>query len=177
MTAAKKKPVKVTPPAPRKRRSAGDWAPMFLASLALSGNVRRACEDAGVARQHAYDYRDRSPAFRLQWKEAMAEAVERLEECAHGRATVGFQDKKRKLNLPPSDGLLKFLLAAHGGEKYRQAHSVKHSGDPANPLKLELKAEHDHRVDPAALAAFAADLAAAGLGGVPADGGAEPVGA
>lgn len=93
---------------PKKKRSAGEWRPVFLATLRNSGNVRAACEKAGIARKTAYDHKDRSPEFAAQWDEAIQEACDILEAAAFRRATAS------------SDTLLIFLLKANRPAKYRE---------------------------------------------------------
>ena len=39
----------------------------FLECLTETGNVRRACDHAGLSRQSAYDLRRRDPVFALAW--------------------------------------------------------------------------------------------------------------
>lgn len=82
-----------------------------------------------------------------------------------------------------SDTLLIFLLKGNRPEKYRDNVRVVQAGDPAAPVahahSVDVKGSVDvnatHRLDPAALAAFAADLAAAGLDDVPGYGHEQPV--
>src|SRR5688500_803796 len=97
---------KVTP----KKRTAGEWTAAFLAALANSANVRAACQAAGVSRETAYRYRDRSPTFRQQWATALEDACDVLEAIARQRAVT------------TSDTLMIFLLKAHRPAKYRETY-------------------------------------------------------
>ena len=109
---------KVTPKKrkPAKKRSAGEWRPLFLATLAQTANVRASCQKAGISREQAYNHRDKDKEFAKQWEDAMEDAIEVLEESARLRA------------LGISDTLMIFLLKAHRPEKYRERHEHKHSG-------------------------------------------------
>ena len=113
----------------------------FLAALAETGNVRRACEAAGVARSRAYELRDSDEAFALDWLRAQEEAADLLEEEARRRAVEGVDEPVfgsmgqgqgsgqvgtvRKY----SDTLLIFLMKGANPEKYRDRSEVKHSGE------------------------------------------------
>jgi hypothetical protein len=49
----------------------------FLAALASSGSVDRACEAAKVSWQLAYRLRSRDAAFRARWADILADAFSR----------------------------------------------------------------------------------------------------
>ncbi len=85
------------------------WRPKFLAALADSGNVRYACEEAGVARQVVYRAKHEDQAFAEQWRLAIEDACDLLEAVARDRA------------IRTSDRLLMFLLAAHRPDVYGKA--------------------------------------------------------
>jgi hypothetical protein len=89
-----------------------DWSEPFFASYRQSGNVRLACEAAGVTRQAAYARRDTDEEFAGRWAEAAESAVERLEDIAWKRAEAG------------SDVLVMFLLKGLRPEKYRDNPKV-----------------------------------------------------
>ncbi|HEX5269601.1 MAG TPA: hypothetical protein VFW33_03890 [Gemmataceae bacterium] len=77
-----------------------------------------------------------------------------------------------------SDQLLLALLKAHRPEKFKDNVKLEHTGTgKGGAIRHDHSGaiEHEHRLDPAALAAFRGDLVAAGLGDVLPDGGAEPV--
>jgi len=90
------------------RRTVGEWKPAFLGALSKSANVKYSCEVAGVNRQHVYDAREQDEAFAAQWRDALDDAVDTLEEAARGRA------------LKSSDLLMIFLLKAHRPDLYRE---------------------------------------------------------
>jgi hypothetical protein len=100
----------VTPKKTVRRRDAMEGREPFLAAFRRSGNVRAACEVAGVARQVVYRWRERDETFAEAWVEAKAEAIEVLEHEAHRRA------------MNSSDTLMIFLLKAAKPEVYREGH-------------------------------------------------------
>jgi transposase-like protein len=98
-----------------------EWREPFLSALRGSGNVRNACDVAGVARQVVYRWRDQEEEFSSEWSDAIAEAVELLEHEAHRRA------------MESSDTLLIFLLKAHKPEVYRESRA------PVGSSAIEVK--------------------------------------
>ncbi len=90
-----------------------EWKPAFLAAFHNSGNVRAACEAAGVNRPYVYEVRKKDPDFARAWDTALEEAIDILEAEARVRARAG------------SDVLLIFLLKAHRPEKYRDHYVVE----------------------------------------------------
>ena len=108
---------------PKKRR-AGEWTKVFLVTLANTGNVRASALAAGIARRHAYDYKDKHPDFAEQWKEALDQAIEVLEAVARQRA------------LTTSDTLMIFLLKSHRPETYRETTRHELTGPGGKPLTV-----------------------------------------
>jgi hypothetical protein len=106
----------------RSPRSAGEWKPVFLATLAESGIVRDCCRLAGVARSVAYETRDRDPEFAAAWADALEDACDGLAATARARA------------LESSDTLLIFLLKSHKPEVYGDRFRHEHSGADGRPL-------------------------------------------
>jgi hypothetical protein len=106
------------------KKAAGEWGPAFLAALSKSANVRAACQAAGISREAAYKYRERSAAFRAQWDTALEDACDVLEALAWRRASDA------------SDVLLIFLLKAHRPAKYRERWQGELTGADAGPLRL-----------------------------------------
>jgi len=135
-----------------KRRTAGEWRPVFLSTLRSTGNVRLACKTAGISRKTAYQWRNRSRRFRAEWDDAVDEAIDTLEGEARKRALAG------------SDALLMFLLRANRPGKYRE--TVRQEITGRDGQAIETKADDD-------TARRIADYIAAGL---KASGGAGPVG-
>lgn len=95
---------------PTPKKSAGEWRPAFLQALRNSGNVRAACQAAGIDRKTAYQHRDKYPDFAAAWQDALDEAIDALEAVARKRA------------LETSDTLMIFLLKAHRPALYRETH-------------------------------------------------------
>ena len=79
----------------------------FLAALSKGWSVSRAAQEAGVDRTTVYKWRDRSKTFAAQWREAVENGTDLLEDIAHKRAFEG------------SDTLLIFMLKARRPEKYK----------------------------------------------------------
>lgn len=84
-----------------------NWKPKFIEALRNSGNVRAACQAAGIARANAYKARSNDTKFCAEWDEAIADAVDTLEAVAWQRARTGL-----------SDQVLMMLLKAHRPELY-----------------------------------------------------------
>lgn len=115
---------------PKKGKTPRGWQSRFIASFSESGNVRAACEVAGVSRATAYRHRKDVASFREAWSQAEEEAVERLEETARKRAVDG------------SDTLLIFLLKAHRPEKYRERYeAIVRNGDKDIDVEIERLAQ------------------------------------
>lgn len=191
--------------APARKRTKPDWGPAFLAALSLTANIHAACVHAKISRSVVYERRDSDDAFAQAMREALDDATDDLELEARRRAHDGVRKPviyKGELMgrwvgptgeavadgkvegakfipltvLEYSDSLLMFLLKAHRPAVYRDSVKVTHAGDAANPVKVSGQVQHDHQLDPAAFAAFAADMAAAGLDRVQADGDGQSVG-
>jgi hypothetical protein len=116
---------------PKKRTTAGEWAPAFLAALRASANVRASCQAAGISRREAYRHRERSAAFREQWDDALNDAVDSLEAVARKRAVEA------------SDTLLIFLLKSHRPSVYRETYRHQHEGAEGGPLTLVVRVVDD----------------------------------
>src|SRR5579862_4930078 len=111
------------------------------------------CFGEGVEKHFVKDTRRLSPAARLLY------------------AGVKITREGLEIKMRDQDGAL-VNVATHLG-MFKEV--VEHKGDPDNPVKHEHSGAVEHGIDPAALRAFAADLAAAGLGNLPEDGGRQPV--
>jgi hypothetical protein len=135
------------------------WQERFIAALRNSGNVRAACQAAGVHRTTPYKAYAESPEFARQWDEALEDAVDTLEAAAWKRARDGvtrhdpimFQGQKvaEKVITEYSDTLMITLLKAHRPEKYRERVDMKHSGKVGfeNLKQAVLEAMAQHRKD------------------------------
>lgn len=124
--------------------------------LGQSGNVRLACESAGIERSTAYDLRNADPAFALDWQRAQEQAADVLEEEARRRAIEGWDEPVygslggksgsgqvgtvRKY----SDTLLIFLMKGANPDKYRERQTVETSGE----VTIKIVYDHDNTDTP-----------------------------
>jgi len=92
------------------KSNAGEWQDAFIAVLRGSGNIRHSCEQAGISRKTAYQWKKQDKTFSEKWKDAKEDAIEMLEYEARVRA------------MESSDVLLMFLLKALKPEKYRERY-------------------------------------------------------
>ena len=99
----------------------------FIAKFRDCGNVRLACEAAGVPRRTAYNWRERWATFRDEWDEAEEDAVDKLDAEAWKRAIKG------------SDRLLMFLLQAHRRDVYNVPQRQEFSGPDGGPVETTVR--------------------------------------
>ena len=96
----------------------------FLDELAETGAVAIAAERAGVHRSTLYDLRRRNKDFAARWDVALQLGLDRLQDYAVVRATVGEETPVWKAGRQvgsvrrPDSRLLQFLLKAHRPEVY-----------------------------------------------------------
>ncbi len=88
-----------------------------------------AARAAGISRQRCYKARQAEPAFEERWRQAEAEAVERLEVEARRRA------------MAHSDTLMLGLLRAHKPAMYDPRHRLEVSGPEGGPIPVTLVPE------------------------------------
>lgn len=110
------------------------WAKACLAALALTGQVTKAADAAGVDRHTVANLRRASESFAAAYEQAKLDAAEMLEAEAVKRANEGWDEPVfyrgevcgtvRKY----SDTLLIFLLKGALPEKYRERYDAKVSG-------------------------------------------------
>ncbi|MBO9712323.1 hypothetical protein [Sphingomonas sp.] len=106
------------PLAPRHNGWTADRQRLFLAALAETGCISRACEAASIAPRSAYRLRrdPRGAAFAAAWDQALRVATGNLATIAFERALRGgirelWRDGELVAEIrQPSDSLLKFLL-------------------------------------------------------------------
>lgn len=93
-------PNRLTPNKPKKRRTPSgyalkDWTKAkqdkFLATLAQTANVTASARAVRFREAAAYDFRRRSPAFRVAWHEALCEGYARLELMMLERAMAALR--------------------------------------------------------------------------------------
>ena len=99
----------------------------FLAAFRESGNVRLACETAGVGRSSTYRWLDEDAEYREAFDLAKEDAADTLEAEAYRRAVRGVKKPVGWYKGEPggqvteySDTLLIFLLKGARPEKYRE---------------------------------------------------------
>ena len=63
-----------------------NWEQAFLEAFRNSGNIRAACQAAGVPRATAYARRAKNKTFAAKWDEAREDAIDTLEATAWTRA-------------------------------------------------------------------------------------------
>jgi hypothetical protein len=135
-----------TLPRARKRR----WVKAFLAALAETGIVTRACKVARVGRMTVYRNRQENPEFAAAWQEAQEVAADNLEAEARRRAVEGTRRYKFTPRGEPvmdprtgeqyyeheySDKLLIQLLKAKRPEEYRERTEQRHTGPDCGPIQ------------------------------------------
>ncbi|MDP1965914.1 MAG: hypothetical protein Q8K93_27370 [Reyranella sp.] len=112
-----------------------DCVKAFLDELAESGAVAIAAERAGVHRSTLYDLRRRNKDFAARWDAALQLGLDRLQDHAVVRATVGDETPVWKGGQQvgtirkPDSRLLQFLLKAHRPDVY--ARPAAAAADPA----------------------------------------------
>lgn len=107
------------------RQSAGEWMPMFLATLRKTANVRMACDAAGIHRSAAYTWKRRSKAFAAKWQEMIDDAVDVVEA------------KARSLALDGDTRMISLILKAHRRDVYGDHVNV----DSAQGVKIHVEYE------------------------------------
>lgn len=128
------------------------WMAPFLEALCKIPNFSAACRAAGISRETYRRNRESDEDFRNAVTEALAIAVDLIEQIAHRRATVGephVVTRTHRRRAPNEDGamvvleettttteetqisnaILMRLLEAHRPEKFSRRSDVHHSGD------------------------------------------------
>ncbi len=113
----------------------------FLGHLAGGNTVVVAAQGIAVSRKTVYEWRDKDPAFRAAWEQALEDGTQALEQEAFRRAVRGVEEpihyRGRKVDSVRrySDTLLIFLLKGRRPEIYRDR--VEHSGAVLNLADLD----------------------------------------
>jgi hypothetical protein len=105
-------------------KSAGEWKPVFLATLEVMPVIAIAARKAGVSRAVVYRERDKNEAFRRAWTDAIEDGLDLTLASLHKRA----REK--------SDLAAIFLLKAHRRATY--GDKVEHLGAGEND-QIEIK--------------------------------------
>ena len=115
-----------------------------------SGVVLDACQEIGIGRRTAYEWREADPDFRARWEEAVEESTDRLEKEAYRRAHDGcekpiyHQGAECGRVKEYSDTLLIFLMKGRRPEKYRDR--VQSDVNLKADVKLETSDEFGTRL-------------------------------
>ncbi len=135
----------VTIAAPRRLGPRAEtWRPLFLQALRTLGNVRAACQAAGIDRMCAYRARAQSTEFHQEWDSALEDAIDSMEAEAYRRAVVGVDEPVYYLGQPIgairkySDALLINLLKAYRPEKYREKQWPLEGAAPGVKRRVEI---------------------------------------
>lgn len=136
-------------PVPRRPRKDG-WTPeaqqRFIAALARTGVVERACEEVGMSVRSAYDLRNArgGEQFARAWSAVLTRAADRLLDIAFEQAIEGEEvpvydqdgvrtGVKRKYNTR----MAMFLLKAYHPERFRHAdQEVRRADEPLPPAAV-----------------------------------------
>ena len=108
-----------------------------------SGVVLDACQEIGIGRRTAYEWREADPDFRARWEEAVEESTDRLEKEAYRRAHDGcekpiyHQGAECGRVKEYSDTLLIFLMKGRRPEKYRDRYQQEIVGKDGGPVRIE----------------------------------------
>ena len=114
----------------------------FLAALAATCSVTRACEAAGLGRRTAYEWREADPDFAARWEKAKRIGAEALEDECVRRATEGvdepvfYQGYECGTVRKYSDTLAIFLLKGAMPEKYRENTRMELTGANGGPVQI-----------------------------------------
>lgn len=137
----------------------------FLAALSATANVTRSCEEAGIGRQSAYQWRNDDPLFAAAWVEAQRLGTDAMEDEATRRATVGSEEPVYQGGIKvgtvrkTSDVLLMFLLKARDRDRFmdrtatqvqlddRRTKSVAQLEQEGRDLEHKLAEVTAHRAD------------------------------
>lgn len=122
----------------------------FLSQLRRSANVSRAAREAGLAHSTAYRQRARSKTFAAEWDDAIAEALDTLEEAILARVRDGvpkpvfYGGEQIGTVHQYSDPLAMFVLKSKRPEIYnREPHAFTQADDLT---EVEAMAEFDRRM-------------------------------
>jgi len=138
------------------------WKGKFLEALRASPNVTQAAKVARVNRQHTYWSRQNDPLFNMVVEDALAMAVDRVEDFAFTVSTgPGLETKEvrrtvkrewdpdlKKMRVVEditveiegrlvSPQMAMFLLAAHRKDTYSKKARVEHTGEDGGPVVVE----------------------------------------
>jgi len=115
-----------------RRRAGRGWERTFLEAFRNTGNVRAACQAAGVHRTAPYVRAKRDPRFAADWAAAKQDAIDLLESWLWDAGSKG--DTRATI----------FLLKAHRPEVYRDQLEVRFDArQAAERIAAKLKLNPD----------------------------------
>ena len=125
----------------------------FLEALADGHTATKAAGIAGVARASLYNWREQDEEFAEAWNHAVISGTDVLEDEAFDRAVNGVpveiygkDGELVKTTFDKSDRLLEFLLRARAPERFRERHTVDHTGGQRHEVAITVESEQAQRV-------------------------------
>lgn len=112
----------------------------FLAALATTCNITKACKAVDISRQTVYDERDEDPAFAEAWEKALERGADVLEDMAKERAFDGvdepvfYQGDVSGTVKRYSDTLAVLLLKGAKPNKYATVNKNEMTGAGGGPI-------------------------------------------
>ena len=103
------------------------WRNAFLDAFKRMGIVAPAAKLAGVSRHAVRMLAQRDAQFASDYADALEESTQWLEAQARKMATDPIR---------PSEGMLKFILAARRPEVYRDRQDIRHTGAEGGPIAV-----------------------------------------
>lgn len=105
----------------------------FLEQLIAGSSILKACEKLKLPRQSVYDWKRADPEFAAAWEQAYEHGTDLLEHEAQRRAVEGVEKPvtvagQREIVREFSDTLLIFLLKGRRPSRFRDNHTVEHTG-------------------------------------------------
>lgn len=101
------------------------WQDRFIAALAKTLVVAKACKVAGVTRRLAYETRKKDEDFRRRWNDVIQAGVDEVEASAFYQARTG-------------DYRFASMILRTYRPMYRKAlQTVQHTGADGGPLRIE----------------------------------------
>ena len=122
----------------------------FIELLRRTANVSRAAREAGLAHSTVYRQRTLSKAFAADWDNAVAEALDALEEAVLGRVRDGaprpvfYAGEQVGTVRQYSDALAMFILKSKRPEIYNRLPQAVSEADEMT--EAEAEAEFDRRM-------------------------------
>jgi len=130
------------------------WRERFLDALRdQRGNVRRACEAAGIARSWAYELREKDATFAAEWKQAALDAADLIEEKLLSRGLEGWEEPVYQGGQLVgtvtrfAHNIAMQILKAGNPEKYGDRTELRHSGPDGGPIQIQQQTDLSRLTD------------------------------